>query len=73
MRPVDHRIVAEGAESDTFEPLHRMGGGGRRPSITEGTAAAGYSGVDDGVRTRDTWSHSPVLYQLSYIHHHPAL
>ena len=26
-------------------------------------------GVDDGDRTRDTWSHSPVLYQLSYIHH----
>ena len=26
--------------------------------------------MDDGDRTRDTWSHSPVLYQLSYIHHH---
>ena len=25
--------------------------------------------MDDGVRTRDTWSHSPVLYQLSYTHH----
>ena len=31
----------------------------------------GENGVDDGVRTRDTWSHSPVLYRLSYIHHHP--
>ena len=30
------------------------------------------NGVDDGVRTRDHWSHSPVLYQLSYIHHHLA-
>jgi hypothetical protein len=29
-------------------------------------------GVDDGVRTRDHWSHSPVLYQLSYIHRHQA-
>src|ERR1700722_7519764 len=25
-------------------------------------------GVTDGVRTRDTWSHNPVLYQLSYGH-----
>ena len=30
-------------------------------------------GVDDGDRTRDHWSHSPVLYQLSYIHHHRIL
>ena len=27
------------------------------------------NGVDDGARTRDTWSHSPVLYRLSYTHH----
>lgn len=26
-------------------------------------------GVEDGARTRDNWSHNPVLYQLSYIHH----
>jgi hypothetical protein len=26
------------------------------------------TGVTDGVRTRDTWSHNPVLYQLSYGH-----
>ena len=25
--------------------------------------------MDDGARTRDTRSHSPALYQLSYIHH----
>jgi hypothetical protein len=28
-----------------------------------------YDGVDDGDRTRDSWIHSPVLYQLSYAHH----
>ena len=26
-------------------------------------------GATDGNRTRDTWSHNPVLYQLSYTHH----
>ena len=26
-------------------------------------------GVADGNRTRDTRSHNPVLYQLSYSHH----
>jgi hypothetical protein len=26
-------------------------------------------GVSDGTRTRDTWDHNPVLYQLSYTHH----
>src|SRR5262249_34656109 len=26
------------------------------------------SGVTDGVRTRDSWSHNPALYQLSYGH-----
>jgi hypothetical protein len=26
------------------------------------------SGVTDGFRTRDNWSHNPVLYQLSYGH-----
>lgn len=25
--------------------------------------------VSDGARTRDTWDHNPVLYQLSYTHH----
>jgi hypothetical protein len=25
-------------------------------------------GVTDGFRTRDNWSHNPVLYQLSYGH-----
>ena len=35
-----------------------------------GTDEADKDGVDDGVRTRDHWSHSPVLYQLSYIHRH---
>ena len=29
-------------------------------------------GVTDGVRTRDTWSHNPVLYQLSYGHRETA-
>ena len=28
--------------------------------------------MDDGARTRDTRSHSPVLYRLSYTHHHNA-
>ena len=28
----------------------------------------GENRVTDGVRTRDTWSHNPVLYQLSYGH-----
>ena len=27
------------------------------------------TGVTDGVRTRDSWSHNPALYQLSYGHH----
>ena len=26
------------------------------------------NGVTDGFRTRDNWSHNPVLYQLSYGH-----
>lgn len=25
--------------------------------------------MSDGARTRDTWDHNPVLYQLSYTHH----
>jgi hypothetical protein len=28
--------------------------------------------VSDGARTRDTWDHNPVLYQLSYTHHGPV-
>lgn len=28
-------------------------------------------GVSNGVRTRDTWNHNPVLYQLSYTHRAP--
>lgn len=28
-----------------------------------------FNGVADGDRTRDTRSHSPLLYQLSYSHH----
>jgi hypothetical protein len=28
-----------------------------------------FSGVSDGIRTRDTRDHNPVLYQLSYTHH----
>ncbi len=31
------------------------------------------NGVDDGSRTRNHWSHSPVLCQLSYIHHQPDI
>ena len=27
------------------------------------------SGVNDGARTHDRWSHNPELYQLSYAHH----
>ena len=29
-------------------------------------------GVTDGFRTRDNWSHNPVLYQLSYGHREAA-
>ncbi len=25
--------------------------------------------MGDGTRTRDTWNHNPVLYQLNYTHH----
>ncbi len=28
-----------------------------------------YWRVNDGIRTRDRWSHNPVLYRLSYVHH----
>ncbi len=41
-------------------PPSRERGRGDRPK--EG-------GVDDGDRTRDNRIHSPVLYQLSYVHH----
>src|SRR5437016_5330436 len=51
-----------------------------RGTVASGASATGrprrapraqiQDGVDDGVRTRDTRSHSPALYQLSYIHHH---
>ncbi len=34
-----------------------------------GPSALRTYGVDDGTRTRDTWNHNPVLYQLNYIHH----
>ena len=30
-------------------------------------------GVSNGIRTRDNWSHNPVLYQLSYTHRLYAL
>jgi hypothetical protein len=26
-------------------------------------------GATDGIRTRDSWNHNPVLYQLSYDRH----
>lgn len=31
------------------------------------------NGVSDGFRTRDNRDHNPVLYQLSYAHHHAVL
>ncbi len=34
-----------------------------------GPSALRSYGVGDGTRTRDTWNHNPVLYQLNYTHH----
>ena len=36
-------------------------------------AGALLHGVSDGTRTRDHRHHKPVLYQLSYAHHAPAV
>src|SRR5581483_10836815 len=40
---------------------------GCEPQATR-TRSRGRIGVTDGDRTRDSWSHNPALYQLSYSH-----
>ena len=61
------------------QPLIPPGGGAppgaaRRNSPQNGKGplrniGAGLSrGVSDGIRTRDSWDHNPVLYLLSYTH-----
>ena len=29
--------------------------------------------VSEGIRTPDPWGHNPVLYPLSYAHHHESM
>lgn len=50
-------------------PHHRAGSKAKGRSGRSGPSALSFYGVDDGTRTRDTWNHNPVLYQLNYIHH----
>ena len=39
------------------------------PERTRSGPSALTYGVGDGTRTRNTWNHNPVLYQLNYTHH----
>ena len=75
--PERRRVPAEAVHDGDARAQGPRNAGRPRDGLTRGVGPAVRArprgeadGVDDGVRTRDTWSHSPVLYQLSYIHHH---
>ena len=53
----------ERAADDFWRDVGDGGAAGRK-----GPDSSKKSGVTDGFRTRDIWSHNPVLYQLSYGH-----
>src|SRR5262245_48893349 len=52
-----------------MEPLRRTTPLGHRwSSLTRDPVFFRETGVTDGARTRDSWSHNPALYLLSYGH-----
>jgi hypothetical protein len=66
-RPVGHDQTSRPTDSHQPATLIQRAGPVSRRGLSALERA--FSGVTDGIRTRDPRDHNPVLYQLSYSHH----